>query len=119
MDREGNKFIFKGDIAAFCIKASRFCPHMKKPSLNLSLIDNYWPVSNLPFLDKVIKLVVTSQLQRVLEEADYLDSFPSGFRSSYGVETSFGRLSQPTTGTGWRECILASLSGPLSSFQHH
>lgn len=49
------------------------------------ILDNFHLVSKLPFLGKVLEKVAV-QFQRILEEADYLDCFQSGFRSSYGTE---------------------------------
>ncbi|XP_053138881.1 uncharacterized protein LOC128339283, partial [Hemicordylus capensis] len=63
-------------------------PLLKKPALDPSELSNYRPVSNLPWLGKVIERVVASQLQAVLEETDYLDPFQTGFRADYGVETA-------------------------------
>nr|GFC52549.1 hypothetical protein [Tanacetum cinerariifolium] len=67
-------------------------PLLKKPSLDPTILNNFRPVSNIPFLGKVIERVVASQLQRVLEEADYLDPFQSGFRPGFGTETALVAL---------------------------
>ena len=48
-------------------------------------MDNYWPV-NVPFLNKVLKWVVSSQLQGILDEMDYLDPFQFGFKPGYGMK---------------------------------
>lgn len=52
------------------LKRAVVCPLLKKPSLNHNNLNNYRPVSNIPFLGKVIEWVVAIQLQRVLEETD-------------------------------------------------
>ena len=62
-----------------CLREAVIRPLLKKPSLDPSVLDNYWPVSNIPFLGKVLESVVFSQLQGFMEEADYLDPFQSGF----------------------------------------
>ena len=67
-------------------------PLLKKPSLDPTNLNNFRPVSNIPFLGKVIERVVATQLQRVLEEADYLDPFQSGFRPGFGTETALVAL---------------------------
>ncbi|KAF7251094.1 28S ribosomal protein S6, mitochondrial, partial [Varanus komodoensis] len=55
-------------------------PVLKKASLDPEVAANYRPVANIPFLGKVLEQVVAGQLQALLEETDYLDSFQSGFR---------------------------------------
>lgn len=70
------------------LKQAVVCSLLKKPSLNPSILDNYQPVSNLPFQGKVVKQVVVSQLQRALDEANYLNSFHSGFSTGFGMETA-------------------------------
>ncbi|XP_061477607.1 uncharacterized protein LOC133381973, partial [Rhineura floridana] len=67
-------------------------PILKKPSLDPQDLNNFRPVSNLPFMGKVIERVVAKQLQTHLEEADYLDPFQSGFRTGHGTETALVAL---------------------------
>lgn len=40
-----------------------------------SIFDTYCTVSNLPLLGKFMKKLVRQQLQRILEEIEYLDPF--------------------------------------------
>ena len=55
-------------------------------------LDNYRPVSDIPFLGKVLEWVMTSQLQRFLGETDYLNPFQLGLRLGYGMETALVAL---------------------------
>uniref|UniRef100_A0A803TE10 Reverse transcriptase domain-containing protein n=1 Tax=Anolis carolinensis TaxID=28377 RepID=A0A803TE10_ANOCA len=48
---------------------------------------NYRPVSNLPFLGKMIERTVLGQLQQFLDDTAGLDPFQSGFRPGHGTET--------------------------------
>ena len=50
---------------------------------------NYWSVSLLPILIKIIERVVYNQLLEVLEEHDILYGFQFGFRSKHSVNTCF------------------------------
>nr|XP_060615104.1 uncharacterized protein LOC132764950 [Anolis sagrei ordinatus] len=65
---------------------------LKKPSLDPTQFVNYWPVSNLPYLGKILERVVASQLQDFLVDTDYLDQAQSGFRPGHGTETALVAL---------------------------
>ena len=67
-------------------------PLLKKPNLDPSLVANYRPVANLPYLGKVLEQVVAGQLQALLDEMDFLDPFQSGFRPGFGTETALVAL---------------------------
>lgn len=55
-------------------KEALVCPLLKKTSFNPTYLDNFLPVSHLPFLEKMIKKKVAWQFQRVSDETDFLDS---------------------------------------------
>ena len=63
-----------------------------KPFLDPLDLNNYRPVSNLPFWGKVIEREVAFQLQAVLDDTDFLDTFQTIFRAGYGVETTMVAL---------------------------
>lgn len=47
--------------------------HIIRVSLDHTISNNYWPVSNLLFLGKLLELVMVSQFQWVLDETEYMD----------------------------------------------
>ncbi len=60
-------------------------PHCsKKPTLNTYLIENYRPVSLLPFIAKTLEWV---QVSLFLSQNNKLDAKQSGFRSGHSTET--------------------------------
>ncbi len=61
---------------------------IKKPTLNTSLLDNYRPVSLLPFVAKTLERVVFNQLSLFLSQYNKLDAKQSGFRSGHSTETA-------------------------------
>lgn len=59
------------------------------PFLDPMVFDNYWAVSNILFLGKILEHVMVSQLQVFLDKADYSGSFQSDFSCKYGMEMVF------------------------------
>ncbi len=69
-------------------KQARVTPLLKKPTLNTSLLENYRPVSLLPFIAKTLKRVVFNQVSLFLSQNNKLDAKQSGFRSGHSTETA-------------------------------
>ncbi len=69
-------------------KQARVTPLLKKPTLNTSLIENYRPVSLLPFIAKTLERVVFNQVSLFLSQNNKLDAKQSGFRSGHSTETA-------------------------------
>ncbi|KAF7254508.1 Cadherin EGF LAG seven-pass G-type receptor 2 [Varanus komodoensis] len=67
-------------------------PVLKKASLDPEMAANYRPVTNIPFLGKVLERVVPGQLQALLDETDYLHPFQSGFRPRYSTGSALVAL---------------------------
>ncbi len=63
-------------------------PLLKKPTLNPSLLENYRPVSLLPFIAKTLERAVFNQVSAFLTQNNLLDSNQSGFRSGHSTETA-------------------------------
>ncbi len=61
---------------------------LKKPTLNTSLLENYRPVSLLPFIAKTLERVVFNQVSLFLSQNNKLDAKQSGFRSGHSTETA-------------------------------
>lgn len=49
------------------------CLFLKRPLLDPTILNNFFPVVNLPFWGKVMETMVGLQLQRPQEELDYVD----------------------------------------------
>ncbi len=69
-------------------KQARVSPLLKKPDLNPALLENYRPVSLLPFIAKSLERVVFNQLSLFLAQNNILDNNQSGFRSGHSTETA-------------------------------
>lgn len=59
---------------------------LKKSSLDPFDLANYRPVSNIPFLGKVVVWVAAEELQAFLEDTSALDLFQFSFQPCHGVE---------------------------------
>ncbi len=69
-------------------KQARVTPLLKKPTLNTSLLENYRPVSLLPFIAKTLERVVFNQVSLFLSQNNKLEAKQSGFRSGHSTETA-------------------------------
>eukprot|EP00745_Piridium_sociabile_P027300 TRINITY_DN439_c0_g1_i27.p1 TRINITY_DN439_c0_g1~~TRINITY_DN439_c0_g1_i27.p1 ORF type:complete len:1128 (+),score=135.82 TRINITY_DN439_c0_g1_i27:139-3522(+) len=67
-------------------------PLLKKPSLDQNELMNYRPVSNLPFLSKVIEKLVLSQLLDHISSNGLMDPFQSAYRMCHSTETALLRI---------------------------
>ena len=63
-------------------------PILKKHGLDCNILKNFRPVSNLPFVSKVLEKVVLSQLQEHLYDNNLLEVKQSAYRKGHSVETA-------------------------------
>eukprot|EP00057_Strongylocentrotus_purpuratus_P015433 XP_011669907.1 PREDICTED: RNA-directed DNA polymerase from mobile element jockey-like [Strongylocentrotus purpuratus] len=69
-------------------KTSLLIPLLKKPNLDPNGLNNYRPIANLPFLDKVLQRIVAAQLKAHLERIDMLPVNQSAYRNHHSTETA-------------------------------
>ncbi len=70
------------------LKTAVVKPLLKKCNLDNTVLSNYRPISNLPFIGKIIVKGVFNQLNKYLNSNGYLDNFQSGFRAHHSTETA-------------------------------
>ena len=75
-----------------CLKEAVVKPLLKKNNLDALVLNNYRPISNLPFIGKIIEKIVFNQLTAFLTSNSYFDEFQSGFRANHSTETALTKV---------------------------
>ncbi len=100
-----------------------FRPLIKKTQIDPKDLVNYRPISNLPFLSKILEKVVYSQLYSLLEKIYICEDFQSGFRPSHSTETALIRVTHDLLLSSDRVCIsllgLLDLSTAVDTIDHN
>ena len=73
-------------------KTASVQPLLKKPDLNPAVLNNFRPISKLPFISKILEKLVAEQLLKVVESNTIFDKFQSGFRQNHSTETALLRV---------------------------
>lgn len=103
-------------------KLAKVTPLIKKPSLDPSLLSNYRPVSNLPFISKVLEKVVSIRLTGYLTENGLQEPMQSAYRKQHSTETALMRVQHDILGalSGQNAClmVLLDLSAAFDTVDH-
>ena len=73
-------------------KSAIMKPLLKKTTLNLDILKNYRPVSNLSFLSKILEKVVLRQLSNHLLTNNLFYSHQSAYRAGHSTETALLKI---------------------------
>ena len=76
-----------------CLKHAIVRPHLKKkPNADTELLQNYRPVSNLPFLSKAIEKTVVKRLLAHIDNYNLHEVMQSGYKQFHSTETALIRV---------------------------
>nr|XP_061839065.1 uncharacterized protein LOC133621161 isoform X1 [Nerophis lumbriciformis]XP_061839075.1 uncharacterized protein LOC133621161 isoform X1 [Nerophis lumbriciformis] len=97
-------------------------PLLKKPSLDPSLLSNFRPISNLPYISKILEKVVYSQLLPFLEDNGITELFQSGFKALHSTESAllkvFNDILLSTDSGKYVVLVLLDLSAAFDTVDH-
>ena len=82
-----NKSLAEGNVPR-SFKNALVRPLLKKQGLDKEVLKNYRPVSNLPFVSKVLERVVAKRLDAHLDVNKLHDTYQSGYRRFHSTETA-------------------------------
>ena len=71
-----------------CFKHAIVQPLLKKTNSDPSLLNNYRPISKLPFMSKILEKVILSQLMPYLDQNNIMETFQSGFKTHHSTESA-------------------------------
>jgi len=74
------------------LKHALVTPLIKKPDADREVLKNYRPISNLPFVGKVMERIVSMQLNHHLLLNDLHSTFQSAHRHHHSTETAMLRI---------------------------
>ena len=86
-----NKSLLSGEFPQSC-KTAIIRPLLKKSNLDSNVLRHYRPVSNLPFLSKLIERTVFNQLNAYLCHHNLFAKCQSAYRTGYSTETALLRV---------------------------
>lgn len=87
LNRVVNLSLSSGEFPS-AFKLSLVRPLLKKPNLDPAVFKHYRPVSNIPFVSKVLEKVVADQTLGYLESNHLLPHMQSAYRKNHSTETA-------------------------------
>ena len=67
-------------------------PLIKKPTLDCEVLKNFRPISNLPFLSKLIEKVIAERLVSHMQDNGIVEKYQSAYKANHSTETALLRV---------------------------
>ena len=83
--------LLREGVVAYKWKSAIIKPLLKKVGLDL-ITKNYRPLSNLPFMSKLVRKCMLTQFNKHCEDNQPMPDYKSAYRSKYSCETSLVKL---------------------------
>ena len=115
-----NKSLSYG-IVPQCFKHALVKTLFKKASLDSKCLKHYRPVSNLPFLSKVLECIVLKQFLQHLQSHSLLEPFQYAYRKCHSTDTVMLRVVNDRSTSGFRQwwCVYFVTQSLLVMNQPH
>ena len=105
-----------------CCKSAIVRPLLKKTGLNQNECQNYRPVSNLPYISKLLERVVLYQLNDHLSKHSLMPAHQSAYRQHHSTETALLRITTDILNASDRglvsTLVLLDLSAAFDTIDH-
>ena len=79
-------------VVPACFKRAVVRPLFKRPRFDKDVLNNYRPVSNLPYVSKLFEKVVEHRLKDHLDINNLHDIHQSAYRNNYSIETALMKV---------------------------
>ena len=86
-----NKSLAKSVVPA-CFKRAVVRPLLKRPGLDKEVLNNYRPVSNIPYVSKLLEKVVEHPYKDHMDINNLHDFHQSAYRNNYSTETGLVKV---------------------------
>ena len=104
-------------------KCANIRPLLKKPGLDSEILKNYRPVSNLPFISKVLERVVDKRLEQHLVVNNLHEELQSAYRKFHSTETALLKVQsdilQSLDKGNVTVLVMLDLSAAFDTIDHH
>ena len=91
------------------LKTALIIPLLKKTNLDTEDVKNFRPVSNLPFVSKLIKKSVAAQLVQYIDDNNLDEKLQSAYKKLHSTETALLRVHDDILRTVDRGCTVVLL----------